>query len=52
MLIGLSTISSAVSQSLPPFVNFPVALVASSGSVEISNAAPPTPAKGIVASLK
>ena len=52
ILIGLSITSSAVSQSFPPFVSLPVLLVASSGSTDISNEAPPTPAKGIAASLK
>ena len=47
ILIGVSNISSAVSQSFPPLVTLPVAFVASSGSVENSNEAPPTPAKGI-----
>ena len=52
ILIGLSTESSRVSQSLPPFVSFPVGLEESVGLTEISYAAPPTPSNGVVASLK
>ena len=52
ILIGLSTINSAVSQSCPLLVNFPVLFEASSGSVDISKDAPPTPANGSKGSLK
>ena len=44
ILIGTSNIISAVSQSFPPLVTLAVLLVASSGSVESSTEAPPTPA--------
>ena len=44
--MGTSSVNSAVSQSLPPFVILPVLLLLSSGSVECSKLAPPTPWKG------
>ena len=45
-LIGSSRVNSAVSQSFPPLVILPVLFEESSGSVESSNDAPPTPLKG------
>ena len=52
ILIGISKIISAVSQSAPELITFPVLFEELSGSVESSKVAPPVPLNGILLELK